>query len=113
MYSSSSEPQSKTSYGGSFSSSGPERYSTSGVAARDPAGEIRVPNSLCYDPDTPHFHFSHMTHYLTRAGTPMTHSDSRRVTHHLRIVPYDIITDVTMTHADSCLLTYLHHHDSY
>ncbi len=34
----------------------------------------------------------------------MTHSDSGRVTHYLRIVPYDIITDITMTHADSCLL---------
>ncbi len=48
---------------------------------------------------------SHMTHYLTCAGTPMTHTDSGLMTHYLRIVPYDIITDVTMTHADSCLLT--------
>src|SRR6266702_712754 len=37
--------------------------------------------------------FSHMTHYLTRAETPMTHTDSGLMTH------------VTMTHADSCLLT--------
>src|SRR6266702_1616580 len=49
--------------------------------------------------------FSHMTHYLTHAGTPMTHTDSELMTHYLQIVPYDIITDVTMTHADSCLLT--------
>src|SRR6266702_7663457 len=58
----------------------------------------------CYDPDTFHFFFL-MTHYLTRAGTPMTHPDSGLMTHYLPIVPYDIITDVTMTHADSCLLT--------
>ncbi len=32
----------------------------------------------------------------------------RLITHRLLIVPYDIITDVTMTHADSCLLiTYI------
>ncbi len=43
----------------------------------------------------------------------MTHTDSDSVTHRLLIIPYDIITDVTMTHADSCLLTYLRHHDSY
>ncbi len=43
----------------------------------------------------------------------MTHTDSDSVTHCLLIVPYDIITDITMMHADSCLLTYLHHHDSY
>ncbi len=59
---------------------------------------------VCYNPDTFHF-FSHMTHYLTRAETPMTHTDSRLMTHYLRIIPYDIITDVTMTHADSYLLT--------
>ncbi len=35
------------------------------------------------------------------------------MTHYFRIVPYDIITDITMTHTDSCLLTYLHHHDAY
>src|SRR6266702_83978 len=57
----------------------------------------------CYDLDTFHF-FSHMTHYLTHAGTSMTHTDSRLMTHYLRIVPYDIITDVTMMHADSRLL---------
>ncbi len=34
----------------------------------------------------------------------MTHTDSGLMTHYLRIVPYDIITDVTMTHAYSCLL---------
>ncbi len=43
----------------------------------------------------------------------MTHLDSDSLTHRLLIIPYDIITDVTMTHADSCLLTYLCHHDSY
>ncbi len=47
------------------------------------------------------------------AGIPMTHLDSDTVTHYLQIVPYNIITDVTMTHADSCLLIHLHHHDSY
>src|SRR6266702_4828081 len=31
--------------------------------------------------------------------------DSCLVTHHLLIIPYDIITDVTMTLTDSCLLT--------
>jgi len=35
------------------------------------------------------------------------------MTHRLLIVPYDIITDVTMTHADSYLLIHLCHHDSY
>jgi len=35
----------------------------------------------------------------------MTHTDSELMTHYLQIVPYDIITDVTMTHTDSCLLT--------
>ncbi len=45
-----------------------------------------------------------MTHYLTRAETPMAHTDSGLMTHYLQIVPYDITTDVTMTHADSCLL---------
>ncbi len=45
-----------------------------------------------------------MTHYLTRAENPMTRIDSELMTHCLLIVPYDIITDVTMTHADSCLL---------
>ncbi len=49
--------------------------------------------------------FSHMTHYFTRAGTSMTHTDSELMTHYLRIIPYDIITNITMTHADSCLLT--------
>ncbi len=39
------------------------------------------------------------------AEDPMTHSLLRSVTHHLQIVPYNIITDVTMTHTDSCLLT--------
>ncbi len=48
--------------------------------------------------------YSHMTHYLTHAGTPMTHSDSELMTHYLQNVPYDIITDVTMMHAYSCLL---------
>src|SRR6266702_3092931 len=46
-----------------------------------------------------------MTHYLTRAETPLLIPDSRLMTHYLLNVPYDIITDVTMTHADSCLLT--------
>ena len=55
---------------------------------------------------------SHMTHYLTCAETPMTHTDSGLITHYLQIVPYDIITDVTMTHADSRLLINLRHHDS-
>ncbi len=54
--------------------------------------------------DTFHSILSHLTHYLTCAD-PMTHTDSYSVTHRLQIVPYDIITDVTMTHADSCLLT--------
>ncbi len=49
--------------------------------------------------------FSFVTHYLTRAEDPMTHSDSDIMTHYLLNVPYDIITDVTMTHADSCLFT--------
>ncbi len=35
------------------------------------------------------------------------------MTHRLPIVPYDIITDITMTHADSYLLIHLRHHDSY
>ncbi len=55
---------------------------------------------------------NYLTHYLTRAN-PMTHSDSDSMTHRLLIIPYDIITDVTMTHTDSCLLIHLRHHDSY
>src|SRR6266702_1805234 len=49
------------------------------------------------------FLFSHDSLPYT-CQNPMTHSDSGRVTHYLRIIPYDIITDVTMTHTDSCLL---------
>jgi len=35
------------------------------------------------------------------------------MTHYLPIVPYDITTDITMMHADSCLFTHLRYHDSY
>ncbi len=35
----------------------------------------------------------------------MTHFQLILMTYSLLIIPYDIITDVTMTHTDSCLLT--------
>ncbi len=35
---------------------------------------------------------------------PITHLDSESMTHNLLIIPYDIIIDVTMMHADSYLL---------
>ena len=61
--------------------------------------------------------FGWMTELAETQGigvTIQTHFTSfSHMTHYLQIVPYDIITDVTMTHADSCLLTYLRHHDSY
>ncbi len=62
--------------------------------------------------------WTHLTPFLIWLITLMCqnpHDSSwlRLMTHYLQIVPYNIITDVTMTHADSCLLTYLCHHDSY
>ncbi len=53
----------------------------------------------CYDFGHVHLLLD-LTHYLHML-IPMTHSDSHSMTHRLLIVPYDIITDVTMTHADS------------
>src|SRR6266702_1459670 len=64
-----------------------------------------IASTICYDPDMFTYFIFSMTHYLTRAKNPMIHPDSRSMTYSLQIVPYDIITDVTMTHADSYLLT--------
>ncbi len=40
-----------------------------------PLVDLQRPVWPCYDPDTFSL-LSHLTHYITRAGTLMTHSDS-------------------------------------
>ncbi len=73
---------------------------------------VTVRRQDCYDLRHVSFHIPYLPHYLTCAD-PMTHTDSRFMTHRLLIVPYDITTDITMMHADSRLLIHLRYHDSY
>ncbi len=54
----------------------------------------------CYDPDTFHLPYPHDLLRL-RAGNPYDSFLTQTHDSYLQIVPYDIITDVTMTHADS------------